>query len=67
MATTTRPLAAVEDDTDPVADGRVSDRAPDPRAARARHQARAYLDLWERHIALTAVDGPIRPGRHLPA
>jgi hypothetical protein len=30
-------------------------------------RARAYLDLWERHLTQSAVDGPIHPGFRLPA
>jgi hypothetical protein len=31
---------------------------PDPRAE-ARARAKAYLDLWERHLVRSAVDGPV--------
>jgi hypothetical protein len=30
-------------------------------------RARAYLDLWERHLTQSAVDGPIHPGCRQPA
>lgn len=29
----------------------------------ARERARAYLDLWERHVVHTALHGPTTPGR----
>jgi hypothetical protein len=32
----------------------------DPRAAPPRPAAERYLDLWERHLSLTARDGRIR-------
>jgi hypothetical protein len=38
-------------------------RPPRDEAARAR----AYLDLWERHLTQSAIDGPIQPGRRQPA
>lgn len=33
---------------------------PDPRAAPPRPAAERYLDLWERHVSLTARDGRLR-------
>ena len=30
-------------------------------------RARAYLDLWERHLTQSAVDGPIQAGPRPPA
>jgi hypothetical protein len=35
---------------------------PERRDEAAR--ARAYLDLWERHVSQSAVDGPILSGFH---
>jgi hypothetical protein len=29
-------------------------------------RARAYLDLWERHLTQTALDGPIHAGLRSP-
>ena len=46
-------------------------RAADAEARRpARDEAaraRAYLDLWERHLTQSAVDGPIHAGFRPPA
>jgi hypothetical protein len=37
-----------------------TDEGPGPRADE-RRRAKAYLDLWERHVVLTALDGPAPP------
>ena len=34
---------------------------PDERRAEERARASAYLDLWERHVSLTATNGPAPP------
>ena len=54
--------------TDELADAaRTADteRSKPPRDEAAR--ARAYLDLWERHLTQLAVDGPPLPGSRQPA
>jgi hypothetical protein len=42
-----------------------AERREPPRDEAAR--ARAYLDLWERHLTQSAIDGPIQPGPRSPA
>ena len=40
---------------------------PDDATRSEAARARAYLDLWERHLSQSAVDAPIRPGSLRPA
>jgi hypothetical protein len=42
-----------------------ADAPKPPRDEAAR--ARAYLDLWERHLTQSAIDGPIHVGSRPPA
>jgi hypothetical protein len=44
-------------------DGEREPAAERPSRGRERERAGAYLDLWERHLGLTAVDGPWPPPR----
>jgi hypothetical protein len=50
---------------EPVEKARAADARPPSRDEAAR--ARAYLDLWERHVTQSAVDGPILPRFRPPA
>jgi hypothetical protein len=49
--------------------GRAADAGADARkpARDEAARARAYLDLWERHLTQSAVDGPIQAGSRPPA
>lgn len=37
-----------------------SDQEPGPADQEGRKRARGYLDLWERQLVMTALDGPRR-------
>lgn len=53
--------------TDELSDAARTAEKRTPKRCDEAARARAYLDLWERHVSQSAVDGPILAGFHPPA